>query len=264
MTSYPIGYWQLFASVCLVLCAGLVSAALGLGLLRSLMWGTVRTFVQLTLIGHVLAHVFAINHPALVAALVTLMVLLAARASVARMSHVPFSPHLIATIALAASTFIVGSSVSALIVSGDSFATAHVAIPIAGMLLGNALNGVSLSLDRFFAEVRSGSAQIEQRLALGYEPFEAIRPQLKAALRAGMLPTINTLMVVGIVSLPGMMTGQILAGADPVMATRYQIVIMMMVAASVAIGSLVMVGLSHRRCFTADDALLPELLRSGD
>ena len=74
-----------------------------------------------------------------------------------------------------------------------------------------------------------------------------------------MTPTINALMVVGVVSLPGMMTGQILAGADPLVAVRYQIVVMLMIAASVTLGCLALVVLSYRRCFTQEDALRPEL-----
>jgi putative ABC transport system permease protein len=132
-------------------------------------------------------------------------------------------------------------------------------IPIAGMILGNSLNGVSLALDRMYGEVRARASEVEVRLCLGYSTWEAARPHVRAALRAGMTPTINALMVVGLVSLPGMMTGQILAGADPLTAVRYQIVVMLMIAGAVTIGSLLMVGLSFRRLFTAEDALRPEL-----
>ena len=255
-----IGDLQLALSVALVLTAGAISALLRLGLLGSLLWGTVRTFLQLSLIGYALTYVFAIDHPLLVAALVAAMCAIAAHAAVQRTSHVPFRPYGLALVALAASTYLVGALVCAVIISAERWHTARVVIPICGMILGNSLNGISLSLDRFFAEVRSGAPEIEQRLCLGYSPWEAVRPQLRAALRAGMLPMINALMVVGVVSLPGMMTGQILAGAPPLLAVRYQIVVMMMLAAAVAIGCLLLVGLTYRRCFTADEALLPALL----
>jgi len=251
---------QLATSVVLVLIAGLVSAALRLGVLRSLAWGTLRTFLQLGLIGYALVHIFAIDHPLLVAGVVALMVSAGAHAAVGRMRHVPFRPYLVAAVSLGASTYLVGIFVCALLIGGDHWYTGRVAIPIAGMILGNTLNGVSLSLDRFFADVRARAPEIEQRLSLGYERWEAVRPQLRAALRAGMTPTLNALMIVGVVSLPGMMTGQILAGVDPLTAARYQIVVMMMVAASVTLGSLTLVLLSYRRCFTSDQALRPELL----
>ena len=254
---------HLALSTTLVLAAGLVSALLRLGLLRSLLWGTFRTFLQLMLVGYVLAHIFALDHPALVAGLVMLMCLVAARASTRRMKDVPHRPFGLAVLALGTSTFLVGTMVCAVIIGGPKWYTAKLVVPIAGMILGNSLNGISLSLDRLYGEVRARAPEVEARLALGYTRWEAARPQVRTALRAGLTPTINSLMVVGIVSLPGMMTGQILAGADPLTAVRYQIVVMMMIAAAVAIGCLILVGLSYRRCFTADDALHPELRKSG-
>lgn len=259
----PISNLQLALSVALVLLAGVISAMLRLGLTRSLIWGTVRTVVQLTLIGYVLTYVFSIDHPLLVAALIGVMCVAAARAAVTRLQGVPFRPFGLAVLSLAASTYLVGTIVCAFIIAAGRWYTGRIAIPIAGMILGNSLNGIALSLDRFWGEVRSQAAQVEQRLCLGYGRWEAIRPHLRVALRAGMTPIINALMVVGIVSLPGMMTGQILAGADPLFAVRYQIVVMLMLTAAVAIGCLLLVGLSYRRCFTDDDALKPELLRSA-
>ncbi len=255
----PIGDLQLLLSVALVLLAGGGSALLRLGLLRSLAWGTVRTFAQLTLIGYAISHIFAIDHPAVVAAVVALMCLMASRAVVQRVSGLFFSGYGISAVALMASTYLVGALVCALIVGERPWYTARVAVPIAGMILGNSLNGISLALDRFLGELRARAAEVELRLCFGCSPWEAARPQLRTALRAGMTPMINSLMVVGLVSLPGMMTGQILAGAEPLVAVRYQIVVMMMLTASVALGCLIIVGLSYRRCFTADEALQPAL-----
>lgn len=255
---------QLGLSVGLVLLAGLVSAALRLGLLRSLLWGTLRTFLQLSLIGYALSHIFAIDHPLLIAALIAVMVLVAARTAVGRLKSVPFKPYGIAALSLGAGTYLVGTIVCWLLIGAERWWTARITIPIAGMILGNTLNGVSLSLERFVSEVRQAAPEVEQLLCLGYTPWESVRRQLRSAVRAGMTPTINALMIVGLVSLPGMMTGQILAGADPLSAVRYQIVVMMMISASVALGCLLLVGLSYRRCFTEDGALLPDLLQSGE
>jgi len=160
---------------------------------------------------------------------------------------------------LVVSTFIVTFIVTGLIVSADRWYTARIVIPIAGMVLGNSMNGLALALDRLFAEVRSNSGEIETLLALGATPWEAIRLRLKEALKAGMMPSINSLMVVGLVTLPGMMTGQILGGVSPMEAVRYQIVVMLMITAAAAIGSLLMIKLSYRRLFSSEGALLPEL-----
>jgi putative ABC transport system permease protein len=259
----PISTLQLLLSVGLVLGAGAISAALRLGLLRSLLWGTLRTFLQLSLIGYALQHIFAIDHPALVVALVGVMTLVAARAVVGRLRGVPFRPYAVAALSLGAGSYLVGTLVCALLIGADRWWTARISVPIAGMILGNTLNGISLALERFVSDVRAAAPQVEQLLCLGHSPWEAVRRQVRSALQAGMTPTINALMVVGLVSLPGMMTGQILAGADPLKAVRYQIVVMMMVAASVTLGCLLVVGLSYKRCFTDDGALTPELL-SGE
>jgi putative ABC transport system permease protein len=123
------------------------------------------------------------------------------------------------------------------------------------MILGNAINGIALSLDRLYSEVQANRDEIEALLAVGARPWEAASDQAREALRAGMTPTINSLMVVGVVSLPGMMTGQILGGVDPLEAVRYQIVVMLMITTAVAIGAMILIALSFRRLFTKDMAL---------
>jgi len=94
-------------------------------------------------------------------------------------------------------------------------------------------------------------------------PWDPVHDLMREALRSAMTPTINSLMVVGIVSIPGMMTGQILGGADPVEAARYQIVVMLMISCAAAVGSMILIGLSFRRLFTKDEALRPNLFRSN-
>ena len=129
-------------------------------------------------------------------------------------------------------------------------------------LVGNAVNGVTLSIDRLYGEVRSHCNEVETLLSMGASPWEAVHELVREAIRAATTPTINALMVVGVVSLPGMMTGQILGGADPVEAARYQIVVMLMISCAAALGSMVLVGLSFRRLFTKGEALQPNLFRS--
>ncbi|BAS28508.1 ABC transporter permease [Limnochorda pilosa] len=258
----PISDWQLALSALLLLMAGGVSAALRLGLLRSLVWGAVRTFVQLTLIGYALTYIFALNNVWLILVIVILMTWVASRASTKRSGIGSAYPRALAFLALFASTFLVGVIVVGLIIGPDPWYSARVAVPIFGMILGNSMNGIALSLERLYSTARAHAGEVEQLLAFGAKPWEAVRRHVKEAIRAGMTPTINSLMVVGLVSLPGMMTGQILGGADPHQAVRYQIVVMFMIAAAVAIGCLLMVGLSYRRLFNDEDALIPELQRS--
>jgi putative ABC transport system permease protein len=194
--------------------------------------------------------------------IIALMCLVAAKTATRRTPKVPSFPTTIGVIAMAASTYIVAVIVCGLIIRAAPWYTAKIAIPIAGMILGNAVNGIALSLDRLYAEVRAKNREVEAMLCLGATPWEAVRDCVREALRAGMTPTINSLMVVGLVSIPGMMTGQILGGVDPAEAARYQIVVMLMIAAAVAIGSMILLALAFRRLFTEDDALVPELLQS--
>lgn len=258
----PITDYQLALSVLLIVLAGGVSAALRLGLLKPLLWGTLRTFVQLTLIGYVLTYVFSLDNAWLVLVMVVIMCGIAARAATGRTPNVPDYPAGLGFLSLLASTFLVGVMVVGLVIQPEPLYSARIVIPIFGMILGNSMNGIALSLDRLYGEVRARAGEVEALLAFGATPWEAVRDCIREAVRAGMTPTINSLMVVGLVSLPGMMTGQILGGADPKSAVRYQIVVMLMIAAAVAVGCLLLVGLSYRRLFTADGALAPAIHQS--
>jgi len=258
----PISNLQLAFTVLLVFITGAISSFLKLGLLKSLLWGTVRTFLQLNLVGYFLVYIFKINNLWLVLLIVTLMCFVASKTAVARTPNVPTYPTILAFISLLASTYLVGSIVTVLIISPQPWYSARIIIPIFGMILGNSMNGIAISLDRLYSESRSGAAEIETMLTFGATPWEAIRSRVREAVRAGMTPTINSLMVVGLVSLPGMMTGQILGGADPREAVKYQIVVMLMIAAAVAIGCLILVSLSYKKLFTPDGALQPFILQS--
>ncbi|CAA7601627.1 UPF0014 family [Acididesulfobacillus acetoxydans] len=256
-STLPISYAQLTFSVLLVLITGGIASLLRLGLLKSLVWGTVRTFVQLTLVGYVLTYLFKLNSFWPVLLVTLLMSFVAARTAVKRTPNVRNYPTLLAFVSLLASTYLVGSIVTGLIIAPTPWYSPRIVIPIFGMLLGNSMNGIAISLDRLYADARARAAEIEALLTFGATPWEAIQSSVREALRAGLTPTINSLMVVGIVSLPGMMTGQILGGADPLQAVRYQIVVMLMIAAAVAIGCLLLVGFSFKKLFTSDGALQP-------
>lgn len=251
----------LLAGLLIVVSAG-VSALFKLGLLRSLLWGAFRCVVQLSLIGYVLGWIFAADRPEIVFPLIAVMCGFAAHTATRRTPNVSDFPRAIAFVSMAASTYLVMIIVCAAIIRAEPWYTARIAIPIAGMILGNAVNGVALAIDRLYAEVRSRRDEVEALLTLGATPWEAVRDCVRQAIRSGMAPMINSLMVVGLVSLPGMMTGQILGGVDPIEAARYQIVVMLMITAAGAVGSMMLVGLSYRRLFTEDDALRPELLGS--
>ena len=118
------------------------------------------------------------------------------------------------------------------------------------MITGNSMNAITIALERMFTELRRERPRIELALSLGGTYQEATADILRACIRAGMIPSINALMTVGLVSLPGMMTGQILAGADPMTSIKYQIIVMLMLVASTAIGSIIVVHVVRRMCFS--------------
>jgi putative ABC transport system permease protein len=124
------------------------------------------------------------------------------------------------------------------------------------MIIGNSMNALAISLERLFSDLRVKKDAVEMMLTLGADFREASQDIMRDAIRAGMIPSINSLMGVGLVFLPGMMTGQILAGADPLTAIRYQIVVMLMLVASNCLGSIVVVLLTRKRCFGKGQELL--------
>jgi putative ABC transport system permease protein len=250
MTIQPIEWWQLGLCGLFVAIAGASSLALRLDLERELLWGALRTVVQLTLVGYVLVYVFEFDNPAPVLLLYLLMVFNAAwnvRRRVKEREVRFFAPTFASMVA---SYFVITVLVTAVIVRVEPWYRPQYFIPLGGMIIGNSMNAITIALDRLFGDLRKQRGQVELILGLGGTYQEATRTMFRDAVRAGMLPSINALMTVGIVSLPGMMTGQILAGNSPGVATRYQIVVMLMIVGGVAIGSTLVVWLVRRRCFT--------------
>jgi putative ABC transport system permease protein len=135
------------------------------------------------------------------------------------------------------------------------------AIPLLGMILGNTLTGISLGLERFTDALTQGRDQVELLLTLGGTRWEAALPAIRQAARTGMIPILNSMTVVGIVSLPGMMTGQLLAGVSPVQAVKYQIVIMFLIASATALGTVGAVLLGYLRLFNRRHQFRFEALR---
>jgi putative ABC transport system permease protein len=244
----------------LVLVAGLVSMALQLRLERRLALAAVRTLVQLLLIGYVLKAVFGWGSLPAVGGMAAVMIVAASRAAVQRSSRsIPgatwFAFGTLVVVGLAASL-----TVTTVIIGVDPWYKARYLVPLLGMVLGNSLTGISLCLDSLLEALAERRAEVEMELSLGATRWEATRTPLREAVRRGMIPVINAMMVVGIVSLPGMMTGQILAGADPIDAVKYQVVIMFMISASTSLGCIGMAMLVYRRLFNEKHQLRADLI----
>lgn len=256
MNPVPIGPGQLLLCLLFVAVAGAASMALRLRLERDLLWGTVRAFAQLFLVGYVLDIVFALDRPLLVMAVFVFMVFWAAHAVRGRVRDPQIAVFVPTFLSMVISYLAVTILVTAVIVQVDPWWTPQYFIPLGGMIAGNSMNAISVCLERLLTGLRERREGIELALSLGATYREATADLLADAVRAGMIPSINALMTVGLVSLPGMMTGQILAGVTPVSAVKYQIVVMLMLVASTAIGAVVVASVVRRRCFTGAQQLI--------
>lgn len=248
-SAIALGPFELAVAASMILAAGAVNAALGLGLTRQLIVASLRTIIQLLLVGSILRWVFAVDEAWILFGVLLIMIAMAARAAVKRPSrrYVGASGHAFITLLLTGllTTF----TVTGLVIGVDPWYRPQYVVPLLGMVLGNSLTGISLCLDALLESLDEKREVIEMELALGASRWEAVRRPLEDAVRRGMIPIINSMMVVGIVSIPGMMTGQILAGADPFEAVKYQIVVMFMIAAASSIGSVGVALLGYRRLF---------------
>ena len=207
-----------------------LSAWQRLGLEWNLAVATGRTVMQLLVVGYVLAAVFAIRNPW--AVLGVLGVMLAIATIVARNRISKKVPHLLPLVggSILVSTVLTLAYTSLLVIRPQVWYEPQYVIPLAGIVLGNAMNGAAIVGERLVSTLNNSQVEIETHLSLGATPQQAIAQYRKDAIKAGLIPTVNTMMVVGIVTLPGIMTGQILAGADPLLAATYQMLVMFMLA----------------------------------
>ena len=237
-----------------------ISIRQGLGLGRDLVVGSLRAIVQLYLVGLILAVVFQAAQWYWVLLILAVMTAVAAQAATSRLGKpMPYARG-IAALALTVSTAVTLAYVIGVIVRVRPWYEPQYIIPIAGMILGSAMTSAALAGDRLQGDLRVCADEVEARLALGFSGREAVQPMARTALRAAMIPTVNGMMTVGLVQLPGMMTGQILAGSSPLLAIKYQLVVVFMQAAATALASLLFVRLAVGRYLTPAHQLRRYLL----
>jgi len=251
------------AALLILALAGL-SRHLRLGVERQLLLSAARSTIQLLLIGLVLKVLFANANLLWVATMAGLMLLVAGREVMARQKRRLRGTwgFAIGTLSMFVSSFAVTVLALACIIGTTPWYAPQYAIPLLGMVLGNTMNGISLALDRLTQEATGKRAIIETRLALGQDWRQAIGDSRREAIRVGLIPIINAMAAAGIVSLPGMMTGQILAGTPPVEAVNYQILVMFLIAGGTGFGTVVAVSLAARRLFDERQRLRLDRLRN--
>ena len=240
----------------LSLAYGLVLLAIALARLSrigqegQMLWASVRMVLQLFAVGYLLHFLFAVRSPLLVVAVLLVMGAFALQVMGARIKR--RMPHFYRVVGTA--LFIGCGGVTflfcALVVNYSPWYDPRYLIPLAGMIIGNSMNGASLAAERLAAEMRERRDEIETALCLGASGRQASEAAVRNAFRAALMPTVNTMAAMGIVSLPGMMTGQILSGTEPIIAVRYQIAIMCAITGAVAITAYLILLQGYRHYFS--------------
>jgi len=244
-----ISWAELALCSTLLFANGAVSMWLGLGLGRKLLVAGLRTVLQLSLLGFVLVHVFEAENSWVVTGISIAMILLAALEAVRRAGRGYRGVHRDVFLSLLLSAGASMLFVTALILGPEPWWAPRYLIPLLGMVLGNSLTGISLGLERCLTAFREDRRGLELWIAAGAGPWEAARPTAARSLRAGLIPILNAMSVAGMVTIPGMMTGQILGGTEPGLAARYQILVMFLIAGATAAGTTGVVLLAVRALF---------------
>ncbi len=257
MEVIDLAWWKLGLAALLILALAATSHLSRLGITRSLLTAAVRTVIQLALIALVLEALFASSAFYWIALMALIMLLVAGREVVARQGRKlkGWWAFGIGTGAMFVSSFTVTVLALTVVIGPDPWYAPQYAIPLLGMMLGNNLTGVSLALDRLNESAWRQRLVIENRLMLGQTWQQALEDIRRDAMRSGMMPSINAMAAAGIVSLPGMMTGQILAGSSPAVAVKYQILVMLIITAGTGFGAVMAVSWGSRRLFDERERL---------
>lgn len=240
MTYMPLSLTGLAISSLLLVLAGGLSLAMRLGLAKGIAVSALRMVLQLALVALVLKFIFEVNSPFWTVLFAAVMFAGAVYETLSRQtSRLPgWQSYVLG----AAPQFFVGLVATliatAAVVGGDPWYAPRYVLPILGMVLGNTMSGVSLVLETVMTGAERERSAIEAQLALGASRFEAMAQVTKRAVSAGLMPILSSMAATGIVALPGMMTGQILAGINPVDAAKYQVMILLVISGAVALAVL--------------------------
>lgn len=227
-----LGLVQMSLSLVLMVAAIALVRWQKLGLELTLINATLRTIFQLLAVGYILAIIFAWRNPYSIFAVLLVMVAIATVVARNRISKRLSRLLPILAGSLLTSLVITLVYTTGVVLRPEVWYEPRYVIPLAGIVLGNAMTAATLAGDRLVNSLQHNQVEIETHLSLGATPQQAIMGYRKEAIKAGLIPTINAMMVVGIVKLPGIITGQLLSGADPLTAALYQMLIMFMLAFS--------------------------------
>lgn len=238
----------------LVAIAIALSAWQKLGLEGQFFWASLRTVVQLGVVGYVLAVVFAPTgqHPAIVIAVLLILLTLISIFTRNRISRK--IPNLLGWVwaSLFISTLLILLYVNFLVIQPPTWYDPQYWIPLAALILGQCLNGAIIAGERLVSTLNAHQMEIETQLCLGATPEQAIAPYRKDAIQAALMPTLNGMMTVGLITLPGVLSGQLLAGVEPLDGVSYQVLILLMLALANLMTTLLLTYGISRQFFNPD------------
>lgn len=260
MSSLDVTVWGVAASLLLVGVGVGLSLWERLGLERSIVWASVRALVQLGVIGAGLGLVLSADAPMVLSWMWVLAMVVVGAATVAKRARAVPGTFRIAFLSLGAA-----ESISLLVVFGFGVfpLESRTLVPVAGMLLGNCIAATVLAARRTHDEIREHVEQIEVRLSLGMTGSSAVRPHLGTALTTAISPQIEQTKIVGLIALPGTMTGLILAGMSAKNAVLAQMVVMFAILGSVVVTAVLVGRGVSRALVTADHRVIVDELGAG-
>lgn len=245
----PLSLFDIAIASGLLALVVMVAWRMQLGNGKTIVIAGIRTVVQLSLIGWVLVYIFANQQWYAVLPILSIMILIAGSTAKKRIKRPYIGLTQDILLAIAIPSGLITLFTMLLILQIDPWYKPQYIIPFLGLLLGNSLTAISLTCERLINSFYEKQLLIESKQSLSASQSEVCQEFVQSAINQGMLPTINSMMVVGLVSLPGMMTGQILAGADPSQAARYQILTMFVICANTFFSCLLACRLIIRRFF---------------
>lgn len=249
--------WQIALAYVFILILLVIVKIRGISREKEILISTFRMTIQLVLIGYILVYVFKNANPLYTLVIISIMEIFAIN-NIYKRTKVKLSSKIKKIIAL---SMIFGTLASILyflfiVINIKPWYDPRYFVPIAGMLIGNSMTGISLGVNRLVDGMYSQKHLIESSLMLGATPKMASKQIVDSAFDAAILPTINSMLGMGIIFLPGMMTGQILSGTSPVTAIKYQIAIMLGILGSVSLTVILFVHLGYRTFFNEHSQLV--------
>lgn len=235
----------------LVLALVLVTYWQKLGIGRDLLFSSLRGTAQLFAVGYLITWIFSLKSFIALILVITVMCAIATQVATVRIKRIKGLWKLIGLTIF--SCVIITLGILALI--GAITLEGQYVIPIGGMLIGHTMTSCTLFLDRILSDIKSARNLVESNLALGATPLQAIHSWRAHAIKADAMPTLDMLKTLGVIHLPGMMSGLIIGGVNPLIAVKYQLLVVFMLVFSFGLSSIILAFFIHYFLFNSDAQL---------